>query len=226
MCTRYQGAGLLVIALSAAGVAPVLAQVGERFLQAQRENALALRKYQWKSRVEVRRGGETSNVQVFLMRYGLDGSLQRTPIGGAPAGRERPRPPLVRRIAEKKTKEVQELVRQLTELAQSYASLPPERMPAALAGARMITPLGGATDSVQVQATGVLQPGDSVTMSLESATHQQQRVEVRTFLDAKPVTVMSEFRRLPEGPTYAARVVVEYPSETLQIVTDSFDYEG
>lgn len=57
---------LLAVAMTVLAAVPASAQVGERFLQAQRENALALRKYEWKSRVEVRREGETSSVQIFL----------------------------------------------------------------------------------------------------------------------------------------------------------------
>jgi hypothetical protein len=49
-------------------------------------------------------------------------------------------------------------------------------------------------------------------------------VEITTFLDEKPVTLVTEFRSLPQGPTYAARVVVEYPSEQLQLITDAFDF--
>src|SRR5207249_12041866 len=120
---------LLAVAMTAPAAIPASAQVGDRFLQVQRENALALRKYQWKSRVEVRREGETSGVQIFLMRHGVDGSVQKTPIGGTPPP-DRPRGPLKKKIAEKKVKAYQELVKELSGLAQAYASLPPDRMQA------------------------------------------------------------------------------------------------
>jgi hypothetical protein len=220
---RNWGTGVLVVAAIGLGAVPASAQVSERFIETQRENALALRKYEWKSRVEVRRDGETKSAQLFLMRYGADGNLQKTPIGGTQPA-ELPRMPLRRIVAKKKTKEVQQVVTELGDLAQSYANLPPERMQALLGTANVITPLVGAKDAVQVQAKNVLKDGDSLTLWIDSATHQQRRVEITTFLDEKPVMLVTEFRSLPQGPTYAARVVVEYPSEQLQLITDAFDF--
>jgi hypothetical protein len=215
---------VLFVAAVALCARSAAAQVGEQFVEGQRANAQALGKYQWKSRTEVRQGGESRSVQIFLVRYGIDGSVQKTPIGGTPPA-DLPRHPLRRKIVEKKTKEYQELVRELGELAQSYGSLPPDRMQAVLGTANMITPLGGPLDSVQVQAKNVLRPGDSLTLWIDSATHQQRKSEIRTVLDAKPVAVVTEFRSLPGGPTYAARVVIDYPSAGLQVVTDSFDHQ-
>lgn len=200
------------------------AQVNEQFLRTQRENALALREYQWKSRTELRRGGETGSVQLFLLRYGIDGNLQKTRLGGTPPP-ERPQRPLLRKMAENRTKEYQQMVADLGELAQSYANLPPEKMLALLEKANVITPLGRSADSVQIQVKNVLQRGDSVTIWIDSATQQQRRVEVQTVMNAQPVAIVSEFRRLPDGPTYAARIIVDYPTESVQLITDNFDYE-
>jgi hypothetical protein len=216
------GTGVLVLAALGLGAVPASAQVAEQFTQTQRENALALRKYEWKSRVEVRREGETKSSQLFLMRYGADGNLQRTLIEGTQPS-EAPRMPLKRIIVKKKTREFQETVAELSALAQSYANLSPERMQALLASANVITPVAGPSDALQVEAKNVLKTGDLLTLWIDSGTHQQRKVEIRTFLDDHPVTVVSEFRSLPQGPTYAARVVAEYPRERMQLVTDAFD---
>src|ERR1041384_2295680 len=52
--------------------------------QAQRQNAEALRQYTWKSRKEMRKGEETKTVQLSVMRYDANGSLQKTPISSSP----------------------------------------------------------------------------------------------------------------------------------------------
>jgi hypothetical protein len=220
---RNWGAGVLVVAAMVLGAVPASSQVSERFMQAQRENTLALRTYEWKSRTEIRRDGETKSAQLFLMRYGMDGNLQKTPIGGTPAA-EQPRLPLKRIVVKKKTKELQELVAALGELAHAYANLPSDRMQALMSSAVVITPLDGPGDAVQVQAKAVLEQGDVMTLWIDSETQQQRKVEIRTSLDEQPVTIVSEFRGLPEGPTYAARVVVDCPSERLQLITDAFDF--
>jgi hypothetical protein len=221
---RNWGTGVLVVAAVGLGAVPASAQVGEQFMQTQRENALALTQYEWKSRTEVRREGETKSSQLFLMRYGADGNLQKTLIDGTQPAAAPPLP-LGRLIAKKKTKKFQEMVTEVGELAEVYANLPPERMQALLSSANVITPLAGGKDALQVQARNVLKEGDSLTLWIDSGTQQQRKVEIQTFLDDHPVTVVSEFRSLPQGPTYAARVVVEYPSERLQLITDAFDFE-
>ncbi len=58
----------------------ITAQVDQRFAQAQQENALALKKYEWKSRTEIQKDGDTKNVQLALMRYDINGNVQKTPI--------------------------------------------------------------------------------------------------------------------------------------------------
>ncbi len=56
-------------------------------------------------------------------------------------------------------------------------------------------------------------------------TRKQRRVEIQTTLDRKPVKVVSDFQDLPNGPTYMARSIVDYPSEELRLITENFDYE-
>lgn len=220
---RTLGMGALVVA-AALGGTPASAQVGDRVIQMQRENAAALQKYQWKSRTEVRRGGEAKGEQLFLMRYGTDGALQKTRIGGSEPP-QRPRGPLRRKIAERKIEAVQDRVGDLAALAQSYAHLPPEKLQAVLAAATMVMPLGKTTDTLQVKAANVLRSGDAMTIWIDSATHQQRKAEIRTFLEGEPVTIVTEFRTLPDGPTYAARAVIDDAGQGLQVVTDNFDYE-
>lgn len=213
----------LAIAGCLFGAVPAQAQVAERFVQAQRENAAALKAYEWKSRVEVRQRGETRNVQLFLMRYGLDGFLQKTPIGGTPP-LELPRRPLMRKVAEKRVAETKELVGDLADLARSYAHLPPDRLAAALGGADVIAPLDRPSELTQLRLRNVLRPGDTVTVWIDPATHQPGRMRVDSFLEGHPATVVSEFRQLDAGPHYVARVMVDYPSEAMQVVTENFDY--
>jgi hypothetical protein len=53
---------------------------------------------------------------------------------------------------------------------------------------------------------------------------KQRRTEVRTTFEGKSLRVVSEFKEITGGPTYLARVAIEYPEEKLLITTDNFDH--
>jgi len=109
------------------------AQMQQQYLQAQRANAQAMRKYIGKSRVEVRKNSESKNVQLYLLRYDPGGTLQRTPIGGS-ARPDLPTRGIRGRVAQKRLKSFQETVDELTDLVKRYSNLPPAKMQDFLAG--------------------------------------------------------------------------------------------
>src|ERR1044071_5203553 len=97
-------------------------QMGAKFAQAQQENARQLRQYTWKSRTEVRKGGETKSTQLNLVRYDLDGSVQQTYISGT--SQQIPTHGLRGLIAKKKKEEFVEMLDGLKAVAKSYGSIP------------------------------------------------------------------------------------------------------
>jgi hypothetical protein len=213
----------LVITVILLSAVVVLAQVKDKFAQAQRENAQAMRQYTWKSRTEVRKNGETKNVQLALMRYDIDGSIQKTPMGGTQAQTpDKPMRGIRGRVVEKKKEEFKELMENLGELVKSYSHLTPEKMQSFLASAAITPGVGGV---VQILGRNVLHTGDSMTVWVDPATQKQRKVEIQAFCDKYPVRAVSDFRDLPDGPTYLARSVVDYPKEELQLITENFDYE-
>lgn len=188
----------------------------------QQENAAALRQYNWKSRTEVRRGGETKSTKLYLTRYADDGTLQQTLI--SESSQSIPRFGLRGIIARKKKEDFVELLGQLSALAKSYGSLPPDRMRQFMARATTTPETTPQAKLFRIQGRDVLQTGDAMTVWVDAATRRQRRVEVRTSFDAKPLSIVSEFRDLPGGPTYTARSVIEYPDEGLSVITDNFDH--
>jgi hypothetical protein len=213
---------LVVIMLFAAVAAP--AQIQQKFAQAQRENAQALRQYSWKSRTEIKKKGETKNVQLALMRYDIDGNIQKTPLSSTPQ-QQLPSRGLRGRMAQKKKEEFTDLVEDLSNLVKSYSQVPPDQLQRFMANATITQGTGPQQGLVLIQGKGLLQPGDAMTMWVDPTTFRQRKVEIQTALDNKPVRVGSEFRDLPDGPTYQARSVVSYPSEELELIVENFDYE-
>jgi hypothetical protein len=210
---------MLVSSLVVPAQAP--AQLKEMFARAQQQNAQALKQYAWKSRNEVRKNGESKSTQVFLMQYDAAGNLQKSQIGGS-APPSMPKGPILGRIAEKKREEFIELITGLRRQVEAYNQLPPEKMQAFLASAIITAQLNQVM--IQIQGQNVLQRGDSMSIWLDTKTRKQRRVEINTFLENSPVKAVIEFGDLPAGPTYMARTVVEYPKESLQLITENFDY--
>ncbi|NOT63926.1 MAG: hypothetical protein HOP19_27245 [Acidobacteria bacterium] len=201
------------------------AQLKEMFARAQQHNAQGLRQYTWKSRNEVRKDGESKSAQVFLMSYDALGNLQKSQIGGTapPSILKGPKGPIIGRIAEKKRDAFIETVNGLRAQVQHYSQLPPDRMQAWLASATITAKLDQGV--VLMQGGNVLQRGDAMTIWLDAKTRKQRRVEITTFYENNAVNAVSDFNELPAGPNYMARTVVNYPKESLQLITENFDYE-
>lgn len=198
------------------------AQLKEMFARAQQQNAQALKQYTWKSRNEVRKGGESKNTQVFLMQYDAGGNLQKSQIGGS-APPPMPKGPLFGAIAQKKKEEFMTLIQALGEQVKAYSHLPPAKMQAFLMSATISTRLD--QGMVQIQGENLLQRGDTMSVWIDAKTRKQRRVEITTFLQQNPVKAVIEFAELPGGPTYMARTVVDYPKEAVQLITENFEYE-
>lgn len=214
----------LVLAVIVMACSSVPGQQYDKFAQAQRANAEALREYNWWSRTEVRKDGETKSVRLYLMSYDLDGTIRQSLISGSQP-QQIPTRGLRGLVAKKKKEEFVETLDGLGALARTYGNLAPAELRSFMAGAA-VTPEASARQSLlRIEGGDVLRPGDSMTIWVDALTRRQRRVEVRTSYDGKPVRIVSEFRDVPKGPTYMARSVVEYPSRELSITTENFDYE-
>ena len=212
------------MAILLATTAAISSQMDQKLAESRQQNAQALRLYTWKSRTEIRKGGETKNVQVALQRYDLNGTLQKTTISSTPQ-QQLPTRGIRGLIAQKKKEDFMEKLDGLGKLAKSYSELRPEVMERFMTTASVTPEVGPQDRLFRVAGGNVLQPGDSMTLWVDAVTRKQRRVEIHTTLDRKSVKIVSEFRDLPMGPTYMARSVVDYPSAELTVITETFDYE-
>ncbi len=213
--------GMVILLLT--GVA-FPSQMDRSFARLQQQNAGALAQYAWKSRTEIRKGGETRSVQLALMRYDIDGTLQKTPISSTPE-QKLPTHGIRGRIAQKKKENFLETLDSLGRLAKSYSELSADEMQRFMAAARVTPEVVSQQKLISISGSNLLQPGDSMTVWVDLVTKKQRRVEIQTTLDKKPVRIVSDFQDLPQGPTHMARSVIDYPSEELTLLTENFDYE-
>ena len=198
-------------------------QQDQKFAQALKQNAQALRQYTWKSRTEVRKEGEVRNTKLFMSRYAADGTHVQVLLEEDSA--KLPKFGLRGMIARKKKKEAGELIEALQKFAKSYGELPPAKMQEFMSKATVTLEQNRSQPMLRLAATNVLQANDSMTIWLDANTRKQRRIEINSSYDEKPVRIVSEFKDLPAGPTYLARSVVDYPREELTLTVENFDHQ-
>jgi hypothetical protein len=202
------------------------AQVGKLqvIAQAFQENRKELTQYHWKSRTEVSLDGEVQQIDLVDVCYDGQGRLRKMPV----ESEDRPGAGSARRRAGKKQRrKVAEMAANLEDLIQSYTELDPQRMQAALSMAHVWEGEGEQAGTARVQARGVVRQGDAWNMWVDSVTRLPLRFEILTSLEGEPVRLMTEFSRLENGPTYAARTVVETEIKEKKMVLhmENFDLE-
>jgi G3E family GTPase len=198
--------------------ATIAAQTNQKLAQAQKENARALMQYEWKSRTEIQKDGETKKDQLVLMRYDSNGELQQAVIASSPEP-DLPTRGLRGLIARNKKNEFMKKIEDLRHLVKSYSE--PETMQRFMATAK-VTP---EQNLVRLKGFDVLQSGDSMTIWIDMISKKQRRIEIQTAMDEKPVQIVSEFQDIsPTGPTYMSRNQVNYSGTSLVIITQNFDY--
>lgn len=199
------------------------AQQDQKFAIAAKQNAMALQQYTWKSQTQIRKEGEVKATKLYSSRYAADGTVVQLLLQEESA--KLPKFGIRGMVAKKKKAEAQELIEALQRFAKSYGELPPAKMQEFMKIAKATLDTNAQEPLLRLESTDVLQPGDSMIVWLDANTRRQRRVEINSNFDGKPVRIVTEFRDLPNGPTYVARSVVDYSREELTLTLENFDYE-
>ena len=220
--------GLAAVGVAAVAQPPDMAALAQKVGQGARANAAALRQYAWTMRVAITLKGEPKPAKLFAMRFGADGTLEKTPIadsassdaapaagGGGRGGR------LKERIKEKKVAEAKEWAGDLVEVIKTYLVPSPDVMQMFFAKASTATAPDG---KVQISAEDVMRPGDRLAYELNGESLALIRSTFETMLEKDPVTGTAEFETLPEGPRYAARTTVSVPAKQLMATIENVNY--
>jgi hypothetical protein len=63
-----------------------------------------------------------------------------------------------------------------------------------------------------------------MTVFLDAGSRKQRRIEIQTFLNEKPVRIVTEFQDLAPGLSTAARTQISYQDNAIVIITENFDF--
>jgi hypothetical protein len=203
-----------------AQVPPDPAALAVKISEKRAENSKHLREYSWKTRTEIAIKGETKMLKVELVRFDIDGQMQKTTLSEETPKQKRG----VRgRIQKKKGKEKQEWFAELHGLLAQY-SLPTTGKVLDFLDKATFGP-GDRPGTIRIHGTSVVQPGDELTIWIDSETKETRLTKVRTRLDGDTVLLETNHDRLDSGLSYSARSVITVPAEEVRMTVETFDYD-
>ncbi len=185
--------------------------------KARQENAIKTRDYSWTQRTEVKVKGEVKNLKTEIVRYTVDGELQKTPIdetsAKAPTG-------LRGKVAKKKMGEMKDWMAELGGLLKAY-SLPTAGNLLDFLNNASVSPDGSGR---RLDATGVVQAGDRMSVWI-GADHKMTKTEVTTQHDGSDVKLMTDHETTPDGLDYVARTTIVVPDKGVEMTVENFSYQ-
>jgi hypothetical protein len=196
------------------------ANMAVRIVEARKANAALMRQYTWQSRTELIDKGEIRDIRLDQVTYGPDGSLQRVLLNNQ--GASLPHGFLRRSIAENKKKEMEEYLTGLRGLLDQYTLPTAGKVLDFMTRATTVGP--DASGLIMMTGSGVVLPGDNLTIWTDAATRQTRKVQVRTYFQNDGVELTATFQTLPGGPTYVAFAEVIVPAKQLTVQVQNFNY--
>jgi len=201
---------------AALATAPVAAGSAREIARGMRVNQQQLQDFSWKSRAEIKIKGKTRHVELFEVRYDMDGGLLKTPIDD-PASDDR------------RSRRGPGLEEEVRALADACAHLTPIVMKELFAEATLAPGTGEDADLVRVQAEQVGALGDKVDLWVDRQ-NRPRRSTVATEIDGRPVRIETEFARLDGGPAYPVKTTVHTEIKgrpaTVEIHNFDFTHQG
>ncbi len=208
---------MMAVSMSAPAWAQSNAEIAERISQARMDNALRTQNYSWTRRTEVKVKGEVKNLKTEIVRYTVDGELQKTPISEDKAKS----PPGVRgKMAKKKGGQMKDWMTDLGQVLHSY-SLP--------TSGNLLDFLNKANyeqdgAGYKLVADSVVLPGDNMTMRIDE-DFQLVQTEVTTEHDGVGVQLTTDHARTPDGLDYVARTNIVVPDKNVEMTVENFSYK-
>jgi len=210
------------VALAAMIALPAAAQtdmtsVVAKVSAARQENAQKTRSYSWTQRTEVKVKGEVKSLKTEIVRYTVDGEMQKTPIDETSAKK----PKGIRgKVAKKKIGEMKDWMADLGQLLKAY-SLPTEGNLLDFLNKAAISPDG---DGRKLDAGDVVQPGDRMSVWIDG-DHKMTKTEVSTQHDGSDVKLETDHSTTPDGLDYTARTVIVVPDKGVEMTVENFSYQ-
>lgn len=185
------------------------------------QNMLALGSYGFQRRTAVQVNGEPKGVTLVQVDMSPNRQPVITQLGGEPTTYPTGGP-LMQKLKERESNEIQGKVQQLVQLADQYISLDREGMQKFFEQSRVLVNREGGV--IRLDTSGFRQPGDRMTIVCDRNTMRQLETNVSTTAFGKLVTIVAQYQTLPSGITYNVQTLINVPADHLQITINTFNY--
>jgi len=206
-----------MLAVSAALLAaPAIGQSLEEVARQYRENQQALEKYTWKSRVQFFIDGRAQSSQLFQVRYGDKGNIEKTLVLTERKGK-----------AAKSLSTAEMRLAEIRTLIDGYMHMSPDNFRKLFHDSTVTEGQGANEGLTRIQARGIVAVDDLMSVWVDNDNHELRRFEIETSRQREPVGVVADFERVEGGPRYAARSTIKtlHKKKVMTIETENFDHE-
>jgi hypothetical protein len=194
-------------------------------------NQAALKQYTWTETTQVLMKGELKKSEQKQCRYGPDGKVQKTAIGGDPAApqqasRRRRGGPIKEKIVEDKKEEMKDYMGRVAGLVHLYVPPDPGKIQqAAQSGNASLA--RDAEGKPALTLRNYEKPNDEVTVGFDPATKKIRTYNVASYLDqpGDAVTLAVTFASLPDGTNYPRDILMDATSKQIQVKVTNSDYQ-
>jgi hypothetical protein len=218
----------LALAACAAGAGAQQASVQQRvadFRQMLAANQQQRRQYTWLETTQIAYQGEVKTTKISDCQYVgpnpqpqcTELSLQQAPL---PGGFFR------RRIAEQKANELKAYMDSVRTLVLQYVPLHPALIDDAYGHGNVAVAQNPTNGTTRLIISNYRQPGDKVTITVNSVTKRPQHVTIATWLNTPTavVTLDVSFNSFANGVFYAYQKVVNVKSQSVTVTITSSDF--
>ena len=213
--------GMLLLALPSRAQQPTPQQRVEALKVTLATSQAMLKPYEWVETTVVTSKGKEKSRQMNQCYNGADGKVQKVPLTTPPP--EKKKPGLRGKIAENKSEELADYMKEAIGLVKVYMPPTPVLIQSAKDAGRVAAqPLSA--QLVRLTFTGYLKPGDSLALDVDLANNRPVNAKVSTYLDSpkEPVTLDVRFSTLENNAVYPASIVLNAKGKDLKVdVTNS-----
>jgi len=216
---------LLLSLLAPAAVATQVQNesLANAIVAARSRNAALLRQYNWNSRTEVTENDKMMDLRIDLVSVTAGGQLQRTLLNDQPG--QLPRGFLRRGIAQAQQRQAEQIAVGIASLVDQYTLPSGDKIAAFILQAQVqpiTTPAG--QSQLQVTGSGVVVPGDSLTIVFSGSTLMPVSVQISTTYNGDAVTISGTFVSMANGLNALQFLTAELPGKQLSVNIHNFDF--
>lgn len=199
----------------------------KQWLQA---SQVQLRSYEWVETTVVAVDGEEKARHQNSCYYGMDGKIQKTPLGaepekssgGPPIGPGR----LMKKAAAQKKEDMEEYMKKAAALVQSYVPPDSNRIQQSVDSGKFTVNMLDPGKTGQLVFHDYLKSGDQLAIDIELPTNRLLGMHVSSYLDTPKDAVQLDVGMgvLPDGTIYTSQTKLSAPAEDIVVTIENSGY--